>query len=251
VKTTEIAENGVLLIEKRLTSRELAEPEAILRLQSEGVLLERLGGRVTPKLVARGEDAAGPFHRTEKIAHPMLSDRLEGEAALDTGFIERAARKAFAALAEIHSATDEKGPLSVVHADLSPTNLAVSDDGEEVIVLDFNLASWRESAPRDGAFRGTIAYSAPEVARGEAPTVRSDLFSLAAIFLHAMTGIVPRSGDLAALVVRAAEEPLRKPEHEPLASRGPAHGAILSCLAHDPNARPNEARAVLAAMGLC
>lgn len=245
MKTAEISEDGVILVEKRLTSRELGEPEAILRLRAEGLLLERLGGRVTPRLVTRGEDERGPFHRTLKVTHPTLLARLEA-GSIESDFIEHAARSAFAALAELHAATDDAGPLALVHADLSPANLAVSDDGSAVTILDFDLASWRESAPRDGAFRGTIAYAAPEVARGEAPTIRSDLFSLAAIFLHAMTGKRPRDGALAALVVRAGEEPL---VFDPrLAEHGPAHAAVLTCLAHDPSARPPEAHAVLAAI---
>ena len=84
---------------------------------------------------------------------------------------------------------DASGPLSIVHADLSPANLALDDAGARAVLLDLELASWRGAPPpRDGAFRGTVAYCAPETARGEAPTVASDLFALAATFLHAVTG---------------------------------------------------------------
>ena len=117
-------------------------------------------------------------------------------------------------------------------------------------LLDLELASWRGGSARDGAFRGTIAYVAPEVARGEPPTIASDLFALAATFLHATTGAPPREGpSLAAVLAAAAERPLLDERHIAgigLAARGPAYAAIARCLAHLPSDRPSSAHDVLA-----
>jgi len=245
------------LFEKRLSTRERTEPEAVTRLRSEADLLARLGGRVTPRLVDTGDDERGPWLRTEKLPFPTLAHRLDAAAAngagsLDVAWVERALQAALGALATLHDASDAHGPLSIVHADLSPANLALDDAGTRAVLLDLELASWRGAPPlRDGAFRGTLAYCAPETARGEAPTVASDLFALAATFLHAMTGAAPRTGSsFAALLAAAAERPLLD-EHPHLASghpteRGPAHAAIARCLAHVPSERPASARDVLA-----
>ncbi|GAH33595.1 unnamed protein product, partial [marine sediment metagenome] len=88
---------------------------------------------------------------------------------------------------------------------------------------------------------------------GETPTVASDLFALAATLLHAITGAAPRSGALlAAVLANAAERPLLDPggiTATELAARGPAHAAIVRCLAHLPTERPASAREVLASLG--
>jgi serine/threonine protein kinase len=259
-EVTITAEGGVTmtLFEKRLSPRERTEPEAVRRLRGEADLLAALGGRMTPRLVGTGDDERGPWLRTEKIPFPTLAQRLDAAgdvAALDPAWIERALAAALAALSALHEAVDAQGPLSIVHADLSPANVALDDTGARAVFLDLELASWRGSPPRDGAFRGTLAYCAPETARGEPPTVASDLFALAATFLHAVTGAAPRSGpSFAALLAAAAERPLLD-DHPlvasgELAARGPAHAALARCLAHEPGRRPASARDALALVAL-
>lgn len=242
-------ERTELHVEKRLSPRERPEPEAVARLRAEAELLGRLSGLgVTPRLLARGEDERGPWHRTERVAIPTLAERLDAaRGPLAPAWIDRAVPALFQALAALHEAEDERGPLLVVHADLSPANVAVSDDASSAIVLDLDLAWWRDGPPRDGAFRGTIAYCAPEVARGERPTVKSDLFALAAALLHAATGDRPRQGtSLAALLAAAAEAPVLGEARRQLEARGPGHAALLACLAHEPAERPPSARQVAA-----
>jgi serine/threonine protein kinase len=242
---------GAILVEKRLSPREAPLPEARAGVASEASLLRVLGGRVTPRLVEAGEDARGPFLRTAAVPFPTLAERL-GRAA-DAAFVEQAVRSAFLALAALHEAEDDEGPLDVVHADLSPANVALADDGSACFLLDLGLSLHRRSPPRDGAFRGTALYVAPEVARGERPTPRSDLFSLAATLLHVATGEPPRriagagagAAPLAALIAEAAETPVLDARRASLAARGPGHAAVIACLAHDPADRPASAREVL------
>ena len=236
-------------VEKRLSSREAEEPEAVARLRSEAALLARLSGLgITPRLLESGEDGRGPWHRIERITIPTLAERLAQRSGrpLETAWIERAVEATFTALATLHDAVDASGPLGVVHADLSPANIAIDDEASRAVLLDFDLAWWRDAPARDGAFRGTIAYVAPEIARGERPTPESDLFALAAVLLHGVTGVPPRSGSsFAALLAEAAEAPLLR-DGRNVAARGPGHAALVACLAHDPALRPASARAVLA-----
>jgi serine/threonine protein kinase len=241
-------------VEKRLSPREKGEIEAVLRLRSEAALLGRLSrSGATPRLISCGEDALGPWHRIERVRLPTLAERFASHAGpLDPAWTERATAAAFAALECLHEAADDAGPLGLVHADLSPGNVAIAEDASRAVVLDFDLAWWRDGPVRnDGAFRGTIGYVAPEVARGEPPTRRSDLFALAAALLHGVLGAAPRSrgfsGDppFAALLAVAAEAPLLRAEDAALAVRGPGHAALLACVAFDPADRPVSAREVL------
>ena len=224
-------------VEKRLSPRERGEPEARARLIAEARLLGLLRGPSFPRLFASGEDELGPWHRVERILLPTLAERL-ARGPVGRDWLIRAIPVVFRAVADLHEATDEHGPLAVVHGDPSPANFVLDDRAERAVLLDLDLASWRDAhRPFDGAFRGTLSYVAPEVARGEPPTVRSDLFAFAASLLEGLLGHAPRRGDsFPALLARAAEEPL---------DPGDAPPALAACLAHDPAARPASARAAL------
>lgn len=229
---------SLTFVEKRLSTRARDDAEAVARFRAEAELLRILGGRVTPKLVEAGDDERGPFLRMDNVGMPILEERMNASAAIDPAWIDRAFLASLKALSVLH-----EGDPTVVHADLSPSNIAVADDGTNVVILDLGLAYWSGAPPRDGAFRGTIGYAAPEVARGEMPTPRSDLFSLAAVFLHAATGEHPHEErSFAAALTAVAEIPLLDDRHRALASRGPGHAALIRCLAHDPASRPASAR---------
>jgi serine/threonine protein kinase len=185
----------------------------------------------------------------ERLAFPTLRDA--GAALRQSRALRDASvRGAFARLAEVHEACDDAGALlQMVHGDLSPDNVYVAVDGTELAALaDFGLAVWQGSAPVEGgAFRGTLAYVAPEVARGEPFDGRADDFALAASVLHVATGIPPREGvaGLAAVtLVDAGTRPLDA-SHPwrtlayPLFDRAIAD-ALLACLAFDPRDRPRE-----------
>ncbi len=83
-----------------------------------------------------------------------------------------------------HHARDAAGrPLRVVHRDVTPENLVVTDQGITK-VLDFGVArsSLREPS-QTLTVKGKIGYHSPEQARGEPLDERSDLFSLGTV-LH-------------------------------------------------------------------
>ena len=93
----------------------------------------------------------------------------------------------------------------VLHRDLKPSNIMVDDAGR-AFVVDWGVARVAGRATplsrltADGTAIGTLAYMAPEQARGEldAVTERSDVYSLGAILHEILTGGPPspsRSGD--------------------------------------------------------
>ena len=235
-----------LFVCKRLSPRARADHEAARGMREEGALLAALGGRGAPQLIGKGDDAHGPFVVMERIAWPTLRAHLEA-GVCGTDWIARASSAAFSRLAEVHVAGDAAGTLGVVHADLSPDNVAFAEDATDATLLDFGLARWRDAAPRDtSAFRGTLVYAAPELARGEPIDVRADLFALAASLLHAASGVSPRvAPNAASLLAEAAEAPLdawaaaaARPFPEPL------RAALRGCLAFDRALRPASAAAV-------
>jgi serine/threonine protein kinase len=242
------ASGAVVGVEKRLVPRLRADALARAQLRTEAQVLRALRGRGAPSLLDSGEDETGAWLLMEHVALASLGELGTHAGVAPGALVTRAARHAFDALVEVHEAADERGPLAIVHGDLSPDNLLVSGDGSAARLVDFGLASFRDAPivaeEARAAVRGTPLYFAPEVARGEAPTVRSDLFALGLTLLHAASGEPPRgSRTLAPLVVEAAEEPVSS--YAERASRtlpAPLRDALRSVVAFDPGERPATAR---------
>jgi serine/threonine-protein kinase len=236
--------DGSTFICKRLGSRAADEPWVRARLAAEGKLLRMLGAlgaRGTPRVVATGEDQGGPWIVMERAAGEPLSRRI---GATSTAWITQAARSSFLALEALHAA-------GVVHADINPDNVLVSAEGRGATVLDFGLAIWDGAPPMPpGPFRGTPAYAAPEVARGEPFDARADLFGLAATLLHVAGGRSPRPQEHEAAVLLAAGEQGVEPWARSAAEGLPSAVAdiLIRCCAFEATARPADASQVCAAM---
>ncbi len=78
---------------------------------------------------------------------------------------------------------------AVIHADISPSNILLTTSGE-VRVADFGIAR-REGLGAAGVVEGKWAYMAPEQARGEALTPRSDVFALGVVLYELICGQHP------------------------------------------------------------
>ncbi|HEY5924031.1 MAG TPA: protein kinase [Kofleriaceae bacterium] len=77
---------------------------------------------------------------------------------------------------------------AVIHADISPSNLLLTTSGE-VRVADFGIA--RREGGQAGVVEGKWAYMAPEQARGEPLSPRSDVFALGVVLYELITGQHP------------------------------------------------------------
>jgi serine/threonine protein kinase len=222
--------DGTRLVCKRLGSRALDESWLRERLGSEGALLSLLDGRGAPRLVASGQDGEGPWLIMERIGWPALATRA---GRRDAAWLGRAAEATLDVLAGIHAA-------GIVHADLSPDNVMVSDDGAEAVLVDFGLSLGPGMPPMPpGPFRGTLVYAAPEVARGEPFGPPADRFALAASLLHVWSNTPPRSPAVEPAMLLAAGETSIVPWAE-RAAEGLAPGIarrLVRCCAFDANDR--------------
>jgi serine/threonine-protein kinase len=80
----------------------------------------------------------------------------------------------------------------VIHGDTSPQNVLVGREGE-VKIIDFGLArlSGPPSLEQHREIRGKLSYLPPEVAFGQRPTERSDIFGVGAILYEMAAGVPP------------------------------------------------------------
>jgi WD40 repeat protein/class 3 adenylate cyclase/predicted Ser/Thr protein kinase len=77
----------------------------------------------------------------------------------------------------------------VVHGDVKPANLVLTERGR-IVLVDFGISSTGDRVAR----AGTPGFVAPEVAAGEQPTRASDIYSLAMTAFTLLTGSPPRGG---------------------------------------------------------
>jgi serine/threonine-protein kinase len=105
-----------------------------------------------------------------------------------------------AALHAAHEARNLQGEaLEIVHRDVSPHNIMLSDAGHPML-FDFGVAKAKQRIQHTshGELKGKLAYMAPETFRG-APVDRTvDVFGLGVVLYELLTGVSPfqGSGDL-------------------------------------------------------
>jgi serine/threonine-protein kinase len=97
---------------------------------------------------------------------------------------------------------------SIVHGDIKPDNLIVSDDTHTLRLADLGLAniSGRGNSS-DGSFMATPMYVAPELVAGKsAATMHSDIYSFGIMLYELVAGKPPFNGDTEEILRAHLEE---------------------------------------------
>lgn len=185
---------------------------------------------------------------TECVRGQSLHDVLAGRGRMGLIRSVHVARQILLALAEAHR-------LGVIHRDVKPTNVMLSEhDGrrDHVTLLDFGVASLvgggSPLTPAADVVPGTPEYVAPELSSGGVPTEASDLYSVGVILFQALTGQVPFSG-------RDAKTIMQRHRHErprvvgELVPAPPELSALVArAMAKDPTERFASALEFVAAL---
>jgi hypothetical protein len=117
----------------------------------------------------------------------------------------------------------------IVHRDMKPENVLISDEGQ-VKVADFGIArlSSATSTMTGDMMVGTPHYMSPEQVRGGKIDGRSDLFSLAVVLYEALTGRKPFQAETLAAVLNSIMNSSPPPVHEIDAAIPPGLSSIVS-----------------------
>lgn len=93
-------------------------------------------------------------------------------------------------LSYAHDLRDPTGqPLGIVHRDISPPNVLISEQGE-VKIADFGLAKARSQVEHTdpGFVKGKFGYLSPEAAYGEPIDPRTDIFAVGIVLWEMLAG---------------------------------------------------------------
>jgi serine/threonine-protein kinase len=181
-----------------------------------------------------------PFIVMELLKGQSLREVMEKSGPLQAKRVALIASQALSALGAAHKA-------GIVHRDIKPDNLflvPVSARREVTMVLDFGVAKLMrgEEVTSAGTLIGTLAYMSPEQARARPVDGRADLYSIAAVMYHALTGSLPLEATTHPGMLTAILSQIPKPASERRPDVDPAFCAIIDRgLSKDPEKRFSSA----------
>lgn len=220
--------DGLMVAVKTLHAHLAAAPSVKRGFAHEVQAARRVDGRFTVPVIDSDTDGPTPWMAVPYVAAPSLQTLAEHCGPLDPELVRTLGAGIAVALSAIHAE-------GIVHLDLKPANVLLTEDGPRVI--DFGIAQIEQlTEPRRG-FTGTYAYASPEQLREQpAFTPASDVFSLGTVLARLVLGRSPWGRDTPSVVagIRGGLPDL---------TGLPADFAavVRSCLRPDPRQRPTAA----------
>ncbi len=219
-----------------------ADPKIASQFEHEARAASRLRHPNAVDVNDYGIDGATPFIVMGLVEGESLGDLMRRTGPLPVERTANILRQTSAALDAAHS-------VSVIHRDIKPDNLLISEyEGSDwVVVLDFGVARIQEDMNRRAALTGsswiigTPRYMSPEQCDEKPVDFRSDIYSLGVVLYEMLAGRAPFEGSAAQLMKAHMTEPpppLRQiqPDLSP-----EIEAVVMQALEKDPDLRPQSA----------
>lgn len=211
------------------------DPVFLERFQREAHSAARLSHPHIVQVFDYGVDKGYSFIASEYVDGGTVAARIERKGVVEpteaTGMILQACEGLVAAHKQ-----------GIVHRDIKPDNLMLTNRNRSVKITDFGLAKMVETSPdaeatSSGMIVGTPYYMSPEQARGHDLDHRSDIYSLGITYYHMVTGQVPFDAEsIIGIMLKhiSAERP------DPLAINPSLPGAVGEVIRHMIAQRPED-----------
>ncbi|MFL5780270.1 MAG: protein kinase domain-containing protein [Thermoleophilaceae bacterium] len=231
----------------KLLAEHLAQDDAfVARFRREALAAARLQHPNIVQVFDSGQDDESGRHYIvmEYVDGPSCADLLRQHRMFDADDTVRIVRDACHGLDYAHRA-------GVIHRDVKPGNLLVSNETGTTKLADFGIAKAAEQTriTQVGAVLGTAAYLSPEQASGEEAGAASDIYSLGVCAYQFLAGRLPHEyGSLTELALKQQQE--RVPPITDFRDDVPQalDQAVRACLERDPNRRYANALDMAAAL---
>lgn len=137
-----------------------------------------------------GQEGKVNYIVMEYVDGQNLKEIIKNEGVLD----EYTALDITKQIAQALSAAHKKG---VIHRDIKPHNILISNEGRQVKVADFGIAKAvsNSTITNIGSIIGSVHYFSPEQAKGQSVSENADLYSLGIVLYEMIIGKVPFRGD--------------------------------------------------------
>ncbi len=165
--------------------RELTNPSLVDAFRNERNTLAQLDHPGIAALIDGGIDPQG---------HPWFAMRFVDGEPVDVWCDERRAgiRERVELLARACDALSYAHGRMVLHQDIKPSNLLVTDDGN-VQLVDFGLATTLSGLDRSRRIAASPDYAAPETFSSAAPATVQDVYSMGMVMHRLLCGRLPHS----------------------------------------------------------
>jgi eukaryotic-like serine/threonine-protein kinase len=167
----------------------------------------------------------------ELVDAPSLAELVERHGPLTPGEAARVGLQILGALDTAHR-------VGIVHRDVKPANVMVTDSGDAKLA-DFGIASVKDDTriTATGLVLGSPSFMSPEQGKGETSSAKTDLWSLGATLFYAVEGRAPfdRGHAIATLGAVIEDDPA------PLTRAGDLEPVIWALLEKNPDRRPDAA----------
>ncbi|MFD8815833.1 serine/threonine-protein kinase [Streptomyces sp. NPDC059627] len=197
------------------------------RLEREAWAAARVANRNVVTVYDVAMEGGRPWIVMELIQGVSLADVLEAEGPMSP-------QRAAGVGAEVLSALRAAHAAGVLHRDVKPGNVLLSNDGR-VVLTDFGIATVEGSSAltMTGEVIGSPEFLAPERALGRAFGPESDLWSLGVLLYAAVEGTSPFRQDTPLSTLRAVVDEELPPPYR----AGPLAPVIEGLLRKDPAQR--------------
>ena len=196
------AEDGAVVTLRQLPQEYLGDPAFLRRFRAEAPIVAHLDGTYVVRTRAYVEDAFGMALVTDYVDGAWLRQLMTTAGPL------RDAATTLVVLRDTLLGLESAHREGILHRDLRPEKILVDRQGVSRVA---ELGMFARTA--GGRWmQGTPEYMAPELWRGEEPSIETDLYAAAVVLIECLTGAPPYRGGSATVRDQHLCAPLPGPE---------------------------------------